>query len=793
MLKTMRRKIVGDLRANQGQFFAVWLVITLGTAFYGALYPAGVNMLDSIYRTYDQLSYMDFQVQLESATPELVDAVRAIPGVAHAEGRLVVESGLQVKPAQQYLIDLRLISVPDDRAPEVNVPQVMRGSGIDGAGEVLLLRSFAEKHGLRPGDTLHVLIGDEWRDLRVAGLAFSPEYLVAGRSPSSPFPTPSTFGVAWMRYSELAAWAGREGTINDIAVRLPGKSSDRRDASQGPVRQALGALFAGDASAVILSRIQTASGGVVDANINGNFPLMRFYSGLFLAGATVVTGILLARLVESERRRIGTLRSLGVTRRELVLHYLAFGVIIGTAGGLAGSVLGYLNSFWVMNTFLKYIAGGSIPGFVNTPQIPFILLGLVVIVAGSTFAGAYPVWVQSATPPGIALRPAAPRTPNVISRVPLGFLPLAVRQTVRNLLRTPGRSLGTALGMMAGSMMMFSALAMWDTLNSCFGDYFRANAFDLRVDFGSLSPGGPLEAQVQQVGGVKGAQAALIGPVAVIRANGGTFDTLAVALDESDPFIAPKTLQGSPAFSSADGVWIGHNLQRVLGISVGDTITLRALGQERPVKVLGSVSYALGSPVFIPRGLLSQWTPGDVLPANAVLVRVQPGQEAAVRDALAALPGVVAVEVFGDFESDLNHYLEWFRVGSLIFGSFGYILALALLFNTVNASLRERRDELSILRALGSTRGEIALAVTLELLAMVLLGAVIGVPLGREAGFWMNRTYQTEFFGQVNAILTRSYVVGLASLLIVVLLAEIPGLRAVQRVDLGQVSKSQSF
>jgi len=793
MSKTLRWKIIGDLRANRGQFFAVWLVITLGTAFYGALYPAGVNMVHSIYRTYDQLSYMDFQVQLGSAAPKVVDAVRAIPGVAHAEGRLVVESGLQVKPTQQYLIDLRLVSLPDYRAPEVNVPKVMRGGAINEAGEVLLLRSFAEKHGLRPGDTLHVLIGREWRDLRVAGLAFSPEYLVAGRSPSSPFPTPSTFGVAWMRYSELAAWAGREGTINDIALRLTGASSDRRDTLQDSVRQVLGTLFAGDASAVILSRIQTASGGVVDANINGAFPLMRFYSGLFLVGAAVVTGILLARLVESERRRIGTLRSLGVTRRELVLHYLAFGVIIGVVGGLAGSVLGYLNSFWVMNTFLSYIAGGSIPGFVNTPQIPFILLGFAVIVVGSTFAGAYPVWVQSATPPGIALRPATPRMPNAISRVPLSWLPLTVRQAVRNLLRTPGRSLGTALGMLAGTMMIFSSLAMTDTLNSCFGDYFRANAFDLRVDLGSLMPGEPLETQVQQVSGVTGAQAALIGPVAVVRASGETFDTVAVALDERAPFIAPERLQGSPALSSADGVWIGHNLQRVLGIGVGDTITLRAFGQERPVTVLGSVSYALGSPVFIPRGLLSQWTPGNVFPANAVLVRVQPGQEAAVRDALAALPGVVAVEVFGDFETDLNHYLEWFRVGSLIFGGFGYILALALLFNTVNASLRERRDELSILRALGSTRGEIALTVTLELLAMVLLGAAIGVPLGREAGFWMNHSYETEFFGQVNAILARSYVMGLASLVIVVLLAEIPGLRAVQRVDLGQVSKSQSF
>jgi putative ABC transport system permease protein len=164
-----------------------------------------------------------------------------------------------------------------------------------------------------------------------------------------------------------------------------------------------------------------------------------------------------------------------------------------------------------------------------------------------------------------------------------------------------------------------------------------------------------------------------------------------------------------------------------------------------------------------------------------------------MRDALVDLPGMRAVTVLSDYDADVNHYLNWFRAGTLIFGGFGYILTLAVLFNTVNGGLRERHDELAILRALGSSRREIALLVTLELLAMVVLGAVIGVPVGRAMGFWLTHTYDTDFFGQVNVLRPHYYVVGLLSLVIVVLLAELPGLRAVQRADLGQISKSQSF
>jgi len=793
MLKSLRRKIIGDLKANRGQFFAVWLVVTLGTAFYGAMYPAGVNMLNSFYCTYDQLHYMDFQVQFESAEPDHLNAVQNIPGVEFVEGRLVVESGLQLKPDQKYLIHLRLISVPDDRAPTVNLSDLVEGHELQKDNEILLLKSFADHHQIKAGDTLHIWINGEKQEFEVAGLVFNAEYLVAGSGPASPFPTPSSFGVAWLRYSRLAGTTRQQGLINDVVIRLQGKSEEENPGLEKAVRQSLEDIFANQAGTVIASRIQTSSGGVVDANINGNFPIMIFFSGIFLVGSTLITSVLLARLVESERQRIGTLRAMGVTRGELVRHYLSFGLIIGISGGLVGSVLGYLNSFWVMDTYIGYIAGGTLPGFVNRPQILFILLGFAVAVLGSTFAGMYPAWVQSATPPGIALRPAAPKTPNVVSRLQMRFLPSPLRWAIRNLLRVPGRSLSTALGVIAGSMMIFSSLALWDTMLINFDDYFSASAFDLRVDMAAFQSAGALETQVAEIEGVKGVQGALIGPVSVTSTDGRHFDTVAIAMDDNDPFFELRTLEGAEAFSSTDGVWIGHNLQRVSGVEVGDTVTLHALNQEYPVKVLGVVSYTLGSPVFVPRSLMQQWTPGGIFPANTLLVRVDEGRADTVRDALVDLPGMRAVELMPDFESDVDHYLEYFRSGTLIFGTFGYILTLAVLFNTVNGSLRERRDELAVMRALGSTPLEIALTVTLELMLMIVIGMLIGIPIGREVGFWLNRTYETDFFGQVSTIRPVSSLIGAISLIVIVLLAELPGLRSVHKVDLGQVSKSQSF
>ena len=507
MLKYLRRKLINDLRFNRGQFFGVWLVVMLGTTFYGAMYPAATNVVNSGYRAYDESDFMDFQVQMEPGSPAVVDEVRALPDVVAAQGRLVVEGGLQLQPEQSYRLNLRLISVPDVGEPAVNRSELTAGRALQEPGEILLLRTFATRHGIRAGDSITVWVADQSYTLHVAGLVFNAEYLVLGRSGASPFPTPSTFGVGWIAYSELAAMAGQPGLINEVVLRLDEPSNVERSALEDETRAALTDLFAGVPGTAIYSRVQTPSGGVIDANVIGSRMVMTFFSGLFLSGAMVVTAILLARLVESERQRIGTLRALGVTRRELVVHYLSFGFVLGLSGALVGSVLGYFCSFWTMSTFINYVAGGHLPGFANTPQIPFLLLGVVIVVIGATFAGAYPAWAQSATPPGIALRPATPKTPSTLSRASLGWLPLVLRKPARNLLRAPGRSLGTVLGLIAGAMMLFSALTLWDSLAKSFDDYYASNDFDLRVDFGVFQPAEALETRLAGVPGVEAAQA----------------------------------------------------------------------------------------------------------------------------------------------------------------------------------------------------------------------------------------------------------------------------------------------
>ena len=792
MLTTLRRKIFGDLKMHRGRFLAVWVVVAMGATFYGAFYPAGKSVLASVYNTYDQLHYMDFQASFDPDSDSIVDRIRQIEGVTAAEGRLVVDSGIQLDPDRKSQTTLRLVTVPENGQPTVNFNDIPDGRNLRENDEILLLKRFADYHGLRPGDTLTLWINGEKHKFKVAGLAFNPEYLVSGSSRESPFPAPSAFGVGWVRYGALAGILGVDGMINDVVISLGVSSAADSTALRARVKADLEQTLDRQDNLILREREETASGGVVQANINGNFQVMAMFSGLFLVVALVVTFILLGQFVGSERQRIGTLRALGISRLELVTHYLTFGLLIGISGGLVGSVLGYFASFTTILPFVDAIAGGYLPGFANTPQIPFILLGFVIIVTGTTLAGAYPAWTESGTPPGIALRPPTPRTPSAVSRLSLVFLPLFLRQTLRNILRSPGRSLATALGVMMGTVMVVAALGLVDSMDFSFSDYFGSNRYDLHLLVNPPVSVRSLEQRTQKSEGVTSAQAALFGLVTAKSAT-KTFDTLAFVLDQNDPYIALTTLEGAPAFSSADGVWIGHNLARVLKVGAGDTLTLTADDQDKQVKVLGVVSQAFGSPVFVPRSLFDEWVSGSASLSNVALARVEPGRMADARDALAKIPGVVAVEDYPAYVRDVNNYLSFWRINSWAFAIFGALLTLAVILNTVNARLQEQQADLAILRSLGITRREIITLVLTEILILAALGVAIGLPLGREVGFQMAHSVDMDFYGLVAMLYPRSIPLAGAAVLLIALLATIPGLRSVFKVDLGQVSKGQSL
>ena len=87
-------------------------------------------------------------------------------------------------------------------------------------------------------------------------------------------------------------------------------------------------------AADVLTREQQPSNTALQQDLTSFEQMAILFPLLFLTAAALATGILMRRLVTAQRPIIGMLRACGYERRQLVLHYLEFGVVAGLIGAV---------------------------------------------------------------------------------------------------------------------------------------------------------------------------------------------------------------------------------------------------------------------------------------------------------------------------------------------------------------------------------------------------------------------------------------------------------------------------
>jgi hypothetical protein len=108
---------------------------------------------------------------------------------------------------------------------------------------------------------------------------------------------------------------------------------------------------------------------------------------------------------------------------------------------------------------------------------------------------------------------------------------------------------------------------------------------------------------------------------------------------------------------------------------------------------------------------------------------------------------------------------------------FGAISALGL---TLAASVRRRRRDLALLKALGFTRRQLAVAVSWQASVAVAIGTVVGIPVGLVLGRWLWTLFAQELYAVPRPSVPALSVVavGLGALVVANLVALIPARRA---------------
>ncbi|MER6942766.1 FtsX-like permease family protein [Nonomuraea sp. NPDC000554] len=232
-------------------------------------------------------------------------------------------------------------------------------------------------------------------------------------------------------------------------------------------------------------------------------------------------------------------------------------------------------------------------------------------------------------------------------------------------------------------------------------------------------------------------------PVTVVQ--DGKKDPAALrAMPETQPQVAhPVVVEGQWLDrSQPDGVVVEHSFARALRLRPGAPFTVIALSGER------HTLYVRGIADSAEQGFYPEWTPGLAWVLPATLDQVEPmlGRSEWVTGLRLADPDatqVVSQRVVVMLEDQLQRVYNWREVraameldnrllGTLLalFGVVGLVAAALALANAAGGRVLGQLRDLATLKAMGFTRGQVALLLLVEHGALGLLGIGVGTLIG---------------------------------------------------------------
>jgi serine phosphatase RsbU (regulator of sigma subunit)/ABC-type antimicrobial peptide transport system permease subunit len=254
------------------------------------------------------------------ARPEVELAAPLYRGL---EGQLSGEAAFSMAGAQLQGTGLALLGVDPARTLtpyELVAGEDLRGFGNHAGLVVWLPNDWAALHGFNVGSTITLATGEHTDEYVVVGLV----------RPKSDAPLPQTTPTAWLPLSTLNAAFGTPDTATSILIRLkPGLNAEE---ARDDLQTALGDQYL----------VASAGGGQGVGSIYDLISLALPVAGfaVLLTGGFLVFNAFAITLAE-RRREIGQLRTLGMTRGQILTQVLIEAGLIGLLGSALGLILGW--------------------------------------------------------------------------------------------------------------------------------------------------------------------------------------------------------------------------------------------------------------------------------------------------------------------------------------------------------------------------------------------------------------------------------------------------------------------
>lgn len=484
----------------------------------------------------------------------------------------------------------------------------------------------------------------------------------------------------------------------------------------------------------------------------------RVFPVIFFLVAALISLTSMTRMVEEQRIQIGTMKALGYSRFAIVSKYLGY-ALLATAGG---SVIGVLVGEKILPYIIIYAYGimyQHIPEILVPYDWSYAVQASLAAVACTMLATLFSCFRELGEQPASLMRPPAPRIGKRVFLEHIGViwkrLNFTWKSTVRNLMRYKKRFFMTLFGIGGCMALMLVGYGIKDSVFEIAGiQYAEIQVYDgsmiLKEDIADEERRS-LQEYLQENEDIERHMDCYMKNITLKNGDHehGTYITVLGDPKKSDEYVHFRDRRSKETYHLSDeGAIISEKTAKLLDAKVGDSILVKDedLG-DKEVKIQYICENYMGHYMYLTPDYYEKVF-GEQPEYNNILFAARDSYSKAeleeAGEKLLARKEVLSVNYMHEIEKQLDDMLKSLNLVIIVLIISAGMLAFVVLYNLNNINITERQRELATLKVLGFYDLEVGTYVYRENILLTLIGAVVGVGLGKVLHLFIIETVEVD-------------------------------------------------
>lgn len=542
--------------------------------------------------------------------------------------------------------------------------------------------------------------------------------------------------------------------LDDARAKLDQGYDDIKDIPEGEL-----VTITREENASIISYISTCDSMKALALV---FPL------IFFLVAALVSLTTMTRMVEEQRVQSGTFRALGYDKKDVINQYICYAFLATFFASIIGIIAGvyfFPSIIYYLYNKILFNVGASI----NVTFDMFICIQTFVISVAITILVTYIVVRQelSETPASL-LRPKPPKMGKriILERITFIWKRLSFNQkvTMRNIFRYKKRFFMSIVGIAGCTALIVVGFGIKNSVSTLADkQYGEIWTYDGVVVFDKNLSQNDLSLQQSKFNNVKGIKNSdgFYRQTVTVSGDKEHYTTLEIFDNDQElsKYIKLEDYKTHERLKLNDsGVIISAKLSELLGVQAGDQIKIKINNDSYQVKVNGVMMLHFQHHIYMTKEFYHQLTGEEVIDNYAYFDLTENANDQVISDYCNNNEKINSVNYIMGISQGFRDQMGSIDSVVIILIACAGALAFIVLYNLTNINIQERKSEIATVKVLGFYSKEVYDYVFRENRILGLIGAMVGLVLGKILHMFIIRTVEVEIAMFVRNVNILSYI-----------------------------------